>query len=1060
MSSLLSLPTAVTSMRNSLRKNSIGDALRSLRIILSSLVLCVTGLCFADFHPIYAQGLTPDEAVSKMHVAEGLRVDLVASEPLVRQPVAIDWDDRGRLWVIQYLQYPNPEGLQRVAVDRYSRTRYDRVPPPPPRGPRGKDRLTILSDTDGDGRMDQAKDFIDGLNLASGFAFGHGGVFVLNVPYLLYYPDHNRDDRPDSDPIVLLEGFGMEDAHSVANSLTWGPDGWLYGCQGSTVTSVIRGVEFQQGVWRYHPKSKTFELFCEGGGNSWGLDFDATGHLLYSTNFGGYVLLHGVQGGYYSKTFAKHGALHNPFTFGYFEHASHANFTGGHVTVGGMVYQSDRLPALYRGKYLAADLLGHGAHWHHIEPRGSTVSTAHGGTFLSANDPWFAPSDLTVGPDGAIYIADWHDSRMAHPDPDAQWDRSNGRIYRITEADAPRTVTMPDLAKLSDDELLGRILPRAKAGESKTAIADAWHSRRARTELIRRYSSLQSERPRAPDALIETLRRTAFEKDDADAALQAFWTWTCLTNVSESDWQSLLDSQHPAVRRWTIRSLGDSQVTMQSPISTDLAHHLDALAETEPDIHVRQQLACTAARLPAQIAMPIINANINRSIDLDDPFLPLLWWWAIERHCIAGNEEVLKRFVRPTLWKSQLGRDKLLPLLARRYAAEPTSIGLASLARLLLACPTLQDRLALWREIDLGLSLKSTIAHSPGRSMPSSDMDSSSLEPLLVLLRQDLAQQPSSVPLVRVAIRFGDPIGDHTCLSRIKTAENNDASIAEIIDALSLRPRESYNDLIEGTLQRTADPSVAIACFNYFGKLESDTLSERFLDRLAKERIPKIRERLIAILLSRPSTAMQLLGRIDDQQLPIDTVSMDQVRSLASFRDASIDNLVRKHWGRLASATPEEKLAEVRRLNNDLRAASGDRQRGKLLFDEHCASCHKLFGQGKEVGPELTSANRQDREFLLVSIVDPSSVIRREYMATALRTQDGRIVTGLVRDAGNGKVLVHVARGEPVELSLDEIDEMKESEVSVMPEDLYRTWSPQALRDLFAYLQSDAALPQ
>jgi putative membrane-bound dehydrogenase-like protein len=1044
-------------MRNSLRHNSIRDARRSLRRIVSCLALSGIALSLFVCNRVHAQGLTPEEALSKMQVAPGLRVDLVASEPLVRQPVAIDWDDRGRLWVIQYLQYPNPEGLQRVSVDRYSRTRYDRVPPPPPHGPRGADRLTILSDTDHDGRMDQAKDFVDGLNLASGFAFGHGGVFVLNVPYLLFYPDQDRDDSPDGDPIVLLEGFGMEDAHSVANSLTWGPDGWLYGCQGSTVTSVVREIEFQQGVWRYHPNFKTFELFCEGGGNSWGLDFDATGQLLYSTNYGGYVLLHGVQGGYYAKTFAKHGALHNPFTFGYFEHASHANFTGGHVTVGGMVYQSDRLPAMYRGKYLAADLLGHAAHWHHIEPRGSTVSTAHGGTFLSANDPWFAPSDLTVGPDGAIYIADWHDARMAHPDPDAQWDRSNGRIYRITAADATRVVKMPDLATLSDNELLGGILPRAKAGESKAATGDAWHTRRARAELIRRYASLEPNGAEAPDALIDFLREVAIGSNDADTALQALWTWICLANVSESDWQALLDSPHPAVRRWAIRTLGDLQVTTQSPISTDLAHHLDALAETETDIHVRQQLACTAARLPAHIAMPIINANINRNIDLDDLFVPQLWWWAVERHCVAGNEEVLKRFIRPTLWKSQLGRDKLLPLLVRRYAAELTSLGFASLTRLLRACPTLQDRLALWREIDLGLALKSTIALSPGGSIPSSEIDTTLLEPLLVLLRDDLAQQPSSVSLVRVAIRMGDPIGENTCVARIKSSESN---AAELVDAISLRPRESHAELIEGTLQVTEDSSVAIACLNYLGKLESDARCEWFLDRLAKESMPKIRERLIAILLSRPSTALRLLERIDIQQLPIDIVSMDQVRALAGFRDASIDALVRKHWGRLASATPEEKLAEVRRLNNDLRATNGDRQLGKLLFEEHCASCHKLFGQGKEVGPELTSANRLDRDFLLVSIVDPSSVIRREYVSTAIRTQDGRTLSGLVRDAGNGKVLVHVARGEPVELSLDEIEEMKESEVSVMPEGLYRSWSPQALRDLFAYLQSDAPLPQ
>lgn len=1047
-------------MRNSLRQNSIRDAQRSLRLIASSLALSAIGLSLFVCNRIHAQGLAPEEALSKMQVAPGLRVDLVASEPLVRQPVAIDWDDRGRLWVIQYLQYPNPKGLQRVSVDRYSRTRYDRVPPPPPHGPRGADRLTILSDTDHDGRMDQAKDFVDGLNLASGFAFGHGGVFVLNVPYLLFYPDRDRDDRPDSDPIVLLEGFGMQDAHSVANSLTWGPDGWLYGCQGSTVTSVIRGIEFQQGVWRYHPKSKAFELFCEGGGNSWGLDFDATGHLLYSTNYGGYVLLHGVQGAYYAKTFAKHGALHNPFTFGYFEHASHTNFTGGHVTVGGMVYQSDRLPDLYRGKYLGADLLGHTAHWHQIKTRGSTVSTAHGGTFLQANDPWFAPSDLTVGPDGAIYIADWHDARMAHPDPDAQWDRSNGRIYRITSSDGPRTVTMTDLATLSDTDLLQRIIPEVASRESSTARPDAWHTRRAQTELIRRYASMQLDGAQSPDALIERLRKAALESNDADTALQAFWTWTCLANLSESDWQSLLDSPHPAVRRWTIRFLGDLQVTTQSPMSIELAHHLDALAETEPDIHVRQQLACTAARLPANIAMPIINANINRSIDVEDPFLPLLWWWAVERHCITGNEEVLKRFVRPTLWKSQLGRDKLLPLLARRYAAETTSVGLGSLVRLLRACPTLQDRLALWREIDLGLAMKSTIDASTEVVNSTSNTDTSAGDALRKMLREDIEQQPSSLPLIRVAIRLGDPAGEGSCLSSIKSHGADDPSIAGFIDALSLRPREDQLEFIEGILQRTQAPAVSIACLNYLGKLESSEWSERLLDRIARDESLKIRERTIAILVSRPATALQLLHRIDRQQLPTTTLSIDQVRSLAAFHEASIDELVRKHWGRLASATPEEKLAEVRRLNNDLRAAGGDRQQGKKLFDEHCASCHKLFGEGKEVGPELTSANRKDRDYLLVSIVDPSSVIRREYVSTAIRTQDGRIITGLVRDAGNGKVVVHVATGDPIEMSLDEIDEMKESEVSLMPEDLYRTWSPQTLRDLFAYLQSEGPIPQ
>ena len=157
----------------------------------------------------FGQGYTPAEAVKKMKVADGFEVKLVASEPMVRQPVCIEFDDRGRLWVIQYLQYPNPAGLKRVKVDRYSRTVYDKVPEPPPRGPKGADRITILEDKDGDGVAESAHDFVNGLNLTTGMAFGHGGVFVLQVPYLLFYPDKDGDDVPDGDPEVCLTGFGM-----------------------------------------------------------------------------------------------------------------------------------------------------------------------------------------------------------------------------------------------------------------------------------------------------------------------------------------------------------------------------------------------------------------------------------------------------------------------------------------------------------------------------------------------------------------------------------------------------------------------------------------------------------------------------------------------------------------------------------------------------------------------------------------------------------------------------------------------------------------------------------
>src|SRR5215813_12578684 len=172
---------------------------------------------------------SPREALHEMEVPPGFEVDLVASEPEIRQPISTTFDTRGRMWVIQYLQYPTPAGLKPVSVDSFLRTTYDRLPEPPPRGPKGADRITICSFDSAHPNSCQFKDFVGGLNLCSGMALGYDGVFVLQPPYLLFYSDKNRDDIPDSDPEVLLTGFGMEDAHAFANSLTSGPDGWLYG---------------------------------------------------------------------------------------------------------------------------------------------------------------------------------------------------------------------------------------------------------------------------------------------------------------------------------------------------------------------------------------------------------------------------------------------------------------------------------------------------------------------------------------------------------------------------------------------------------------------------------------------------------------------------------------------------------------------------------------------------------------------------------------------------------------------------------------------------------------
>ena len=336
----------------------------------------------------------------------------------------------------------------------------------------------------------------------------------------------------------------MEDAHSVANSLTWGPDGWLYGLQGSTVTARVRGIEFQQGVWRCHPKTRRFELFCEGGGNMWGLDFDRHGQLFASTNVGGFVMLHGLQGAYYWKSFGKHGPLHNPYTFGYFDHVHHEGIRGGHVAVGGLFYEADALPPIWRGRYIAADLLDHSIHAHEVAPRGSTYRGPSGRARAEGQRHLVPPTDLTLGPDGTLYVTDWHDRRTAHPDPDADWDRTNGRIFAI--AARARPSAHGDPATLADVELGAGSITRTSGIGGGRRFVDRTSCRRSRRRPAPdrdRWSRIEGPRGALGPPRLRRARRAhgraMLEHPDADVrawCVRLLGDEPTVPGVSRSNW--------------------------------------------------------------------------------------------------------------------------------------------------------------------------------------------------------------------------------------------------------------------------------------------------------------------------------------------------------------------------------------------------------------------------------------------------------------------------------------------------------------------------------------------
>jgi putative heme-binding domain-containing protein len=197
-----------------------------------------------------------------------------------------------------------------------------------------------------------------------------------------------------------------------------------------------------------------------------------------------------------------------------------------------------------------------------------------------------------------------------------------------------------------------------------------------------------------------------------------------------------------------------------------------------------------------------------------------------------------------------------------------------------------------------------------------------------------------------------------------------------------------------------------------------------------------------------------LLQELDAGRLPAADFKLEELRVVALHEDTALNELVKKHWGKLSRGSPEERLAEMRRLNNDLNAGTADPHRGRAIFFRVCGACHTMYGEGGRIGPDLTQANRADRDSLLASIVDPSAVIRQEFLAYEVETKDGRVLSGVIVSQTGGELTLGTSTGERVALPRSQIISLRESALSVMPEGLVKGWAPQELRDLFGFLQS------
>ena len=574
----------------------------------------------------------------RFSLRRGVEVDVVASEPTISQPLFLSWDSRGRMWVVQYRQYQYPAGLKVTQFDQHLRAVFDKIPEPPPHGVPGADRITVYEDTDGDGQYDSSKDVITGLNIATSVQKGPHGIWVLNPPYLLHYPDSDHDDVPDGDPEVHLSGFGLQDTHSVANSLLWGPDGWLYAANGSTTggtvsSAVTRGVRFEgQCIWRYHPETKVFEIYAEGGGNTFSLDIDSKGRVFSGTNGGNKRGYYYPQGSYSDKNWGKHGPLTNPYAFGFFRGMKFEG-DGRRFAQAFLIYEGGLFPDEYDGTIVAPNAL-HNLVWNSLRlPDGSNFQTKDVDNLLESDDRWFRPVYGGVGPDGGIYLADWYDTRLSHVSPIDDWHKESGRVYRLRPSGSSPVYREGDLRTRPSTELIALFDHPNK-----------WVRRRAMLELGWRKD--------------EAVLNQLVDKVDREGSLESLWAVNLIGGLDSENAAKWLKHSDEHIRRWVVRLLGDQHQSLPG---------LVALAKSESNVQVRSQLASTAKRIDSKTGLAIVSELLRRAEDIADPHLPLLNWWAVESHC--EDWDAIVGFLDESLWDVEMFRQVVMERLMRRYAA-------------------------------------------------------------------------------------------------------------------------------------------------------------------------------------------------------------------------------------------------------------------------------------------------------------------------------------------------------------------------------------------------------
>jgi putative membrane-bound dehydrogenase-like protein len=940
--------------------------------------------------------LTPAEALAKVKVPDGFRVELVASEPDIVNPVAMTFDEKGRIWITESIEYPRRSA-----------------------GP-GKDRVKVLEDTDGDGKIDKVTIFAEGLNIPSGIAVGHGGVWVANSPDILFYrigPDGKAAGKPE----VVVTGFGRTDTHELPNNLTWGPDGWLYGLNGvfnySHVKQNGKEWKFTCALFRIHPKTREFQLFCEGTSNPWGLAIDGEGSFFVSACVIDH-LWHLSETGYYHRQ----GGPYPPFTWKLGSIVKHRHQKAAYC---GLVwFDSDAYPPAYREKLYMGNIHGGCVNSDELTRDGSTYFARPRPDFLTANDAWFMPVSQKVGPDGCLYVLDWYDRYHCYQDANRDpggIDRKNGRLYRIRYGAKPQAAAVKfDLSKESDERLIERL---SRPNVYFRDVAQRLLAERGTAEVKDRLQKVILD-----------------DKVSRKGRMHALWALIGAGPLNADFHEKLLSHTESAYRAWGVRAAGNA-----GKVEARIRDRVAALAK-DSSRDVLLQVAISARKVDGIDAMPILIEVLARAGD--DKLIPPIVWQNLHP-LLADNAGRLREVINQRKETPNLGL--ILPRVVERIlaSANPQAGALADLLALVMTGNTADTPAA--RQI---LSVLGAKIHN---GEVGADQVRSLRQRLLpVVLKQIGQDRPLHVEAALLAATFRDPKG-LAATRNLLAARQPEALRLRALDTLAavrdagILERADYVIGAEGGLSVQGRGQVLAA----LGRLEDDRVGVFVLRHYAK--MPaELKPRAVELLTQRAAWGKALMKAIADKKIAPGVLNVNQAKRLLDSRDAELSKLVTKHWGTIRSERNPEREKVVAQMRRLLGRTKGDAKRGIIVYRNLCGQCHKLHGEGTaEVGPDITSNGRASFEQLLSNVFDPSLVIGSGYNAVEVITQRGRSLTGLLVEDSPARVVLRVQGGKQEVVARKDIDKVNVSKLSLMPEGIEKQLTTQEIADLFAFIVLD-----